>query len=83
MSQIRGDVQRRHSRAVGRAGIGAFGDPDCVDHLKVYIKIENDLVKDIKFQIKGCPAAVACASAMTELVMGKPVEEAMEITDDE
>jgi nitrogen fixation protein NifU and related proteins len=63
-------------------GIGAIGDPDCGDHLKVYIKIENDIVKDIKYQIKGCPAAIACASAMTELVMGKPVEEAMLVSDD-
>jgi len=64
-------------------GIGAIGDPDCGDHLKVYIKIENDMVKDIKFQIKGCPAAVACASAMTELVMGKTIQEAMLVSDDQ
>lgn len=64
-------------------GIGAVGDPDCGDHLKVYLKVENDMVKDIKYQIKGCPAAVACASAMTELVMGKPIQEAMLVSDDQ
>ena len=64
-------------------GIAEIGDPDCGDHLKVFLKIENDMVKDIKFQIKGCPAAIACASAMTELVMGKPIQEAMQVSDDQ
>lgn len=64
-------------------GIGEIGDPECGDHLKVYVRIEDDIVKDIKFQIKGCPAAIACASAMTELVMGKPVGEAMLVSDDQ
>jgi len=64
-------------------GIAEIGDPDCGDHLKVFLKIENDMVRDIKFQIKGCPAAIACASAMTELVMGKPVLEALQVSDDQ
>jgi nitrogen fixation NifU-like protein len=64
-------------------GIAEIGDPDCGDHLKVFLKIENDMVRDIKFQIKGCPAAIACASAMTELVMGKPIQEAMQVSDDQ
>lgn len=64
-------------------GIAEIGDPECGDHLKVYLKVEHDMVKDIKFQIKGCPAAIACASAMTELVMGKPVQEAMLVSDDQ
>ena len=64
-------------------GIGEIGDPECGDHLKVYIKIENNLVKDVKFLVKGCPAAIACASAMTELVIGKPLHEALIITDDD
>lgn len=64
-------------------GIGESGDPGCGDHLKVYVKIEDDVVRDIKFQIKGCPAAIACASAMTELIMGKSLHEAMLVSDDE
>lgn len=64
-------------------GIGEIGDPECGDHLKVYVRIEDDIVRDIRFQIKGCPAAIACASAMTELVMGKPVCEAMLVSDDQ
>ena len=64
-------------------GIGEIGDPECGDHLKVFVRIEDDIVRDIRFQIKGCPAAVACASAMTELVKGKPVGEAMLVSDDQ
>ncbi len=64
-------------------GIGEIGDPDCGDHLKVYVRIEDDIVKDISFQIKGCPAAIACASAMTELVRGKPLAQAMLVSDDQ
>ena len=64
-------------------GIGEIGDPEFGDHLKVYVRIEDDMVRDIKFQIKGCPAAIACASAMTELVMGKPLGEAMLVSDDQ
>jgi len=64
-------------------GIGEVGDPDCGDFMKVYVKIENDAIKDIKYQIKGCPASIACASAMTELAMGTPLDDAMVITDDD
>jgi nitrogen fixation NifU-like protein len=64
-------------------GIGEIGDPECGDQLKVFVRIEDDIVRDISFQIKGCPAAVACASAMTELVKGKPVSEAMLVSDDQ
>jgi len=64
-------------------GIGEVGDPDCGDFMKVYVKIENDAIKDIKYQIKGCPASIACASAMTELAMGTALDDAMVITDDD
>lgn len=56
-------------------GIGEIGDPDCGDFMRVYVKIENEIVKDIKYQIKGCPASIACASAMTELAMGRNMYE--------
>jgi nitrogen fixation protein NifU and related proteins len=62
-------------------GIGFMGDPDCGDFIKVYIKVENECITDISFQIKGCPAAIACGSAMTELACGKNLDEAAEITD--
>jgi nitrogen fixation protein NifU and related proteins len=65
------------------SGIGEIGDPDCGDFMKVFIKVEDGMVKDVKYQIKGCPASIACASAMTEIAMGKPLEDAMFITDDD
>ena len=64
-------------------GIGEIGEPECGDHMKVYIKVENNIVKEIKYQILGCPAAIACASAMTELVMGKSLNDAILISDDD
>jgi nitrogen fixation NifU-like protein len=64
-------------------GIGEIGDPDCGDFLRVYIKIENHRVSDVRYQIKGCPAAIACASAMTELAIGKDLSDAMMLSDDD
>jgi nitrogen fixation NifU-like protein len=64
-------------------GIGEIGDPSCGDFMKVYIKVENDVVSDVKYQIKGCPASIACASAMTELAIGRRLDDAMVITDDD
>ncbi len=61
-------------------GIGMLGDPDCGDFIKVYIKVENDRITGICFQIKGCPAAIACGSVMTELALGLTLDEAVEIT---
>jgi nitrogen fixation NifU-like protein len=64
-------------------GVGEIGDPDCGDFMKVYIKVEGDIVTDVKYQIRGCPASIACASAMTELALGKSLDDAMMITDDD
>ena len=57
------------------------GDPGCGDALVFFIKIENDLVRDIKFLIKGCGAAIATSSIATELVMGKSLEEVLTLDD--
>jgi nitrogen fixation protein NifU and related proteins len=64
-------------------GIGEIGDPSCGDFLRVFIKVEGDVVTGVKYQVRGCPAAIACASAMTELAMGKRLDDAMFITDDD
>jgi nitrogen fixation NifU-like protein len=64
-------------------GVGEIGDPSCGDFLKVYIKVEGDTLKDVKYQIKGCPASIACASAMTEIAIGKHLDDAMVITESE
>lgn len=64
-------------------GIGEIGDLSCGDFLRVYIKVENDVVTDVKYQIQGCPAAIACASAMTELAIGRHLDDAMMISEDD
>ncbi|MCX5809814.1 MAG: iron-sulfur cluster assembly scaffold protein [Proteobacteria bacterium] len=64
-------------------GVGEIGDPDCGDFMKVYIKVEGDIVTDVKYQIRGCPASIACASAMTELALGKNLDDVMMITNDD
>lgn len=60
--------------------VGEVGNPSCGDIMKIYMKIENDIIIDIKFKTFGCGAAIATSSMATELVKGKHVEEALEIT---
>ena len=62
-------------------GMGEAGDPSCGDYLKIYIKVENDFVKDIKFKVHGCPGAIASSSMTTELAKNKPVMAAFAITE--
>lgn len=62
-------------------GIGFAGDPDCGDHLKIFIKVENDFIRDIKFQVHGCTAAIASSSMTTVLANGMHVLEAFAISD--
>lgn len=64
-------------------GVGEIGDPDCGDFMRVYIKIEKHIVTDVKYQIKGCPASIACASAMTEMAIGQDLDDVMMISDDD
>ncbi len=64
-------------------GIGEIGDPGCGDFMQVYIKIEKRIVTDVKYQVRGCPASIACASAMTELAIGKDLDDVMMISDDD
>lgn len=61
-------------------GIGQVGNKICGDIMKIYLKIENDVVVDAKFKTFGCGAAVATSSMATELVKGKTVREALELS---
>ncbi len=61
-------------------GVGQVGNPKCGDIMKMYLKIENNVITDAKFKTFGCGAAVATSSMATELVKGKTVEEALQIT---
>ena len=64
-------------------GIGEVGNPTCGDLMKMYLKVEDNIIKDIKFQTFGCGAAIATSSMMTEMAMGKTLDEAMELTRDQ
>ena len=62
------------------SGVGTVGNAKCGDIMKVYLKIENDIIEDVKFKTFGCGAAVATSSMATELVKGKTIPEALKIT---
>ena len=74
----------RNPRNVGEIpdanGIGEVGNPKCGDIMKVYIKVEDNVVKDVKFQTFGCGSAIASSSMATELIMGKTLEDAWSLT---
>lgn len=61
-------------------GVGQVGNPVCGDVMKLTVKIEDDKVADVKFKTFGCGAAVATSSMVTELVKGKSIKEALEIS---
>jgi len=61
-------------------GVGQVGNPKCGDIMKMYLKIENDVIVDAKFKTFGCGAAVATSSIATELIKGKTIEEALKVT---
>lgn len=61
-------------------GVGEAGNPVCGDIMKIYLKIENDIINDVKFETFGCGSAIASSSMATELIKGKPISEAAELT---
>ena len=61
-------------------GIGEVGTAKCGDIMKIYLKIENDIIEDVSFETFGCGSAIASSSMATELIKGKPVAEAMKLT---
>ena len=74
-----------HPRNVGEiedaSGVGTVGNAKCGDIMRIYLDIdENQIIKDVKFKTFGCGAAVATSSMATEMVKGKTVQEAMEVT---
>jgi nitrogen fixation NifU-like protein len=60
--------------------VGEVGNAKCGDIMKMYLKIEDNIIKDVKFKTFGCGAAVATSSMATELIKGKTIEEALSIT---
>ncbi len=61
-------------------GVGEVGNAKCGDIMKIFLKIENDVIVDVKFKTFGCGAAIASSSMATELIKGKTVDEALAIT---
>ena len=61
-------------------GVGQVGNAKCGDIMKMYMKIENDVITDVKFKTFGCGAAIATSSMATELVKGKTIDEALSLT---
>ena len=61
-------------------GIGEVGNAKCGDIMKMYLKIEDGIVKDVKFETFGCGSAIASSSMATELIKGKPVSEVKTLT---
>ena len=60
--------------------VGRVGNPKCGDIMQIYMKIENEVITDVKFKTFGCGAAIATSSMATELVMGKRIEDALKLT---
>ena len=61
-------------------GVGEVGNAKCGDIMKMYLKIDDDIITDVKFETFGCGSAIASSSMATELIKGKPVSEAMKLT---
>ncbi|MBU4535742.1 MAG: Fe-S cluster assembly scaffold protein NifU [Euryarchaeota archaeon] len=64
-------------------GEGTVGNPTCGDLMTIYIKVKDNVIEDIKFKTFGCGAAIATSSMVTEMAMGKTIEEALKITRDD
>ena len=73
-----------HPRNVGTIddadGVGEVGNAKCGDIMKIYLKIENDIIEDVKFETFGCGSAIASSSMATEMIKGKSIHEALELT---
>ncbi len=73
-----------HPRNVGviedANAIGEVGNAKCGDIMKMYLKIEDDIIRDVKFETFGCGSAIASSSMATEMIKGKPLSEAMKLT---
>ena len=62
------------------SGVGLVGNAKCGDIMKIFIKVKNNVIVDVKFKTFGCGAAIATSSRATEMVMGKTIEEALAVT---
>ena len=74
----------RNPRNVGviedASGVGQVGNAKCGDIMKIYLKIENDIIVDVKFETFGCGSAIASSSMATEMIKGKSIQDALKLT---
>ncbi len=74
----------RNPRNLGKMddadGIGEVGNAKCGDIMKIYIKVKDNIITDVKFNTFGCGSAIATSSMATEMIKGKPIEEALELS---
>jgi nitrogen fixation NifU-like protein len=63
-------------------GVGEVGNAKCGDIMRIYLNVQDGIIKDVKFKTFGCGAAIATSSMVTELVMGKTLDEALKISND-
>ncbi len=74
----------QHPRNVGEMedadGVGEVGNAVCGDIMRMYIKVDNGIITDVKFKTFGCGSAIASSSMATEMIKGKPIEEALELS---
>ena len=61
-------------------GIGEVGNAKCGDIMKIYLKVDDGIISDVKFNTFGCASAIATSSMATEMIKGKPVEQALELS---
>ena len=61
-------------------GVGEVGNAKCGDIMKMYLKIEDGIIQDVKFQTFGCASAIATSSIATDLIKGQPIDEALKLT---
>lgn len=71
---------RNVGEIVDADGVGEVGNPKCGDIMKMYIKINNGIIEDVKFKTFGCGAAIATSSMATELIKGKSIEDALKVS---
>ena len=74
----------RNPRNVGRMedadGVGEVGNAKCGDIMTIYLKIKDDMIQDVKFETFGCGSAIASSSMATEMIKGKPLSDALQLT---
>lgn len=74
----------RNPRNLGKMddadGIGEVGNAKCGDIMKIYIKVKDNIITDVKFNTFGCGSAIATSSMATEMIKGKPIDEALELS---